>query len=109
MVDAGQRFGPGGRQPLPHADPNEEAAGQPGTSRDRDQVDVVRLGARAFQREVEKLRQALQVVARGELGDDPAEFLVELHLRVDDVGEDAAAVFHEGDGCFVAACFNAKG
>src|SRR5260370_3666759 len=54
------------------------------------------------------MRQALEVIAGRELRYHAAELLVQVDLRVDDVGEDAAAVFHDGDGRFVAAGFDAE-
>src|SRR5258708_16726046 len=53
--------------------------------------------------------QALEVIAGRELRYHAAEFPVQVDLRVDDVGEDAAAVLHDGDGRFVAAGFDAQG
>jgi len=48
------------------------------------------------------------VVARRQLGDDAAEVLVQVHLRVDDVRHDAPAVLDQGDGSFVARRFDAE-
>ncbi len=54
------------------------------------------------------MRQALEVVAGRELRDHAAELLVQVNLRMDDVGEDAATVLNDGDRGFVAAGFDAE-
>jgi hypothetical protein len=41
--------------------------------------------------------QALEVVARGQLGDDPTEVFVQVDLRMDDVGQDPAATLNQRD------------
>ena len=58
--------------------------------------------------QVEEAGQALEVVARGQLGDDAAEVPVQVDLGVDDVGQDLAAVLHDRDGGFVAGGFDAQ-
>src|SRR5258708_36933133 len=55
------------------------------------------------------MRQPLEVIARGQLGDDPAEFLVQLDLGVDDVAEDPATTVHDRDRSFVAAGLDPEG
>ncbi len=90
MVDARQRRRPRGCQALAHSHADQEAAHQSRSARHREQVDVTRFDACRLDRHVEQLRQALQVVARRELGHDSAEPLVHVDLRVDHVAEDAA-------------------
>ena len=54
------------------------------------------------------MRKPLQVVAGGQLGNDAAELAVQVDLRVDDVGEDAAAIFDQRDRGLVARGFDAE-
>ena len=72
------------------------------------EADVIRARAGLLEGKVEEARQALEVVARGEFRDDAAEVLVQVHLRVDDVRHDAAAVLDQRDGGFVTRCFDAE-
>jgi hypothetical protein len=48
------------------------------------------------------------VVARGKLGNDPTEVLVQIDLRVDEVGQDPPSAFYQGNRGLVAACFNTQ-
>jgi hypothetical protein len=52
--------------------------------------------------------QPFEVVASGQLGDDPAEVLVQIDLRMDDVGQDFAAIFDKSDGRFIARRFDSE-
>ena len=49
-----------------------------------------------------------QVFARGEFRNHSAVFRMSFHLRRDDGGEDAGAVFHHGRGGLVARGFDAQ-
>jgi hypothetical protein len=97
MIDAGERLRPGGGQALPHTDPDEQTAGQAGTARDGDEVEVGGFRAGLPKGYVEQMREALEVVAGGQLRHDAAELFVKLDLGVDDVGEDAAPVSYYRD------------
>jgi hypothetical protein len=108
VVDAGQRLGPGRRQTLPDPDSDQETTGETWTSGHGDEVEVCGLNAGAVQCEVEKMREAFEVVPRRQLGDHTAELLVQLDLGVDDVGEDFATILDYRDGSLVAACFDAQ-
>src|SRR6266849_6984292 len=108
MVDAGDRARPRRAQTFCHAHPDQQTAGEARTARDGYQADVIGARARAVERQVEQPRQTLQMVPRRELGDDSAEVLVQLHLRVDHVGQDAPAVFNQSDRGFVAAGFDSE-
>jgi len=52
--------------------------------------------------------QAFEVVASRELGNDSAEVLVQLDLRVDDVGQNPPAALYQGDRRLVAAGFDSE-
>jgi hypothetical protein len=54
------------------------------------------------------MRQSLEVVASGKLGNYPAEVLVQIDLRVDEVGQDPPSAFYQGNRGLVAACFNTQ-
>jgi len=54
------------------------------------------------------MRQSLQVVARGKLGNDPTEVLVQIDLRVDYVGQDTPPTLYQGNRCLVAAGFDSE-
>jgi hypothetical protein len=49
------------------------------------------------------------MVSRGQLGDDAAELLVQVDLRVDDIRQDAAAVLDDCDRRLVAAGLDPEG
>jgi hypothetical protein len=55
------------------------------------------------------VRQSLEVVARSQLGHDAAELLVQVDLGVDDVRQNAPAIFDDCDRRFVAAGLYAEG
>ncbi|TMF94744.1 MAG: methyltransferase domain-containing protein [Chloroflexi bacterium] len=76
---------------------------------DGDEVEVRGLDRGLLEGEVEEAGQSLEVVAGRELGHDAAEVLVQVHLGVDDVGQDLAAVLDNRDRGLVAACFDAEG
>jgi hypothetical protein len=109
VIDACQRFRPGRGQAFPHADAHEQTTGQARSSRDRDQVEIRRLGACAVHSQLNELGQPLEMVSRGQLGDDAAELLVQVDLRVDDIRQDAAAVLYDCNRRLVAAGLNAEG
>lgn len=53
--------------------------------------------------------QPLEVVAGGQLGDDPTEPFVQVDLGVDDIRQDPPAVLDDCDRRFIAACLDAEG
>jgi hypothetical protein len=108
VIDAGERLGPGGGQALPHADADQEASCKPGASRHGDQVEVRGFRDRASHREVDEVRESLEVVAGRELGDHAAEFFVQVDLGVDDVRQHPTPILDDCDGRLVAACFDAQ-
>ena len=108
VIDPADGPGPRGSESLRNAHPDQEAAREAGASRNRDQVDVVPVLAGRLECQFEQLRQPLQVVAGRELRDDAAEILVQVDLRVDDVGQDAAAIFNQCDRGFVARRFDSE-
>ena len=59
------------------------------------------------QRRLDHRHRQVEVVARGDLGNDPAEFRMRLVLRRDDVGEDSAAV-DDGRAGVVAGSLNSE-
>jgi len=61
-----------------------------------------------LQRHIQETRQALEVVARRQLGDHAPKLLVQVHLGVDDVGEDLATALDDRDRSFVAGRFDAQ-
>src|SRR5260370_18376013 len=89
--------------------PHQQAADQPWTAGNREQIDVRRLDARLLEREVQQMWQPLEVIARGQLRDDAAEFPVQVDLGVDDVAENPATSVHNSDRSFVAAGFDSDG
>ena len=56
--------------------PDQQRADQPGAAGDRERVDVGEADARVGEGGVDDGIDQLEVVARGDLGDDPAEALV---------------------------------
>jgi hypothetical protein len=54
------------------------------------------------------MRQSLEVVTRGKLGNDPTEVLVQIDLRVDDVGQDPPSAVYQGNRGLVAASFDSE-
>jgi hypothetical protein len=80
VVDTGELGRPRRRQTLGDPGPDQQAAGQPGTSGDGDQVDVGGFGRGAFEGQVKQVWEALEMIARGQLGDDAAEARVQVDL-----------------------------
>ena len=108
VIDARQGFGPRGGQALPDADAHQQASDEARATRHREEVDVVRRGARILKRQLEEARQSLEMVPRGELRHDTTELFVQGDLGMDDVGQDLAAVLDHRDRGLVAACLNAQ-
>ena len=52
--------------------------------------------------------EGFKVSAGGDFRDDAAEFGVEVDLRGDDIGEDVAAIAHDGGGGFITGGFDAE-
>ena len=97
MIHAREWARPRRAQSLRYADTDKQATGEAGSARYRDQTDVVRARIRTLESEVEQMGQALEVIARGQLGDDPTEVFVQVDLRVDDVGQDLASTLNQRD------------
>ena len=108
MIHAREWARPRRAQSLRYADTDKQATGEAGSARYRDQTDVVRARIRTLESEVEQMGQALEVVARGQLGDDPTEVFVQVDLRMDDVGQDPAATLNQRDRSLVAAGFDSE-
>ena len=94
-MDPGQRLG--------EVDPDQERAGQPGSVRDGDPVDVAPASPGVGQRGVQDGHDPAQMGPRGHLGHDPAGGRVQGDLAGDDVRVDPAAALDEGDPGLVAA------
>ena len=91
VVDRDQRQPPRRGDRLGGADPDQQRADQARAGGHRDRLDLVERGAGLGQRRLDHRHRQLEVVARGDLGDDAAEVRVRLGLRGDHVGEDRAA------------------
>ena len=98
VVDRDQRLAVRRGQRLGRAQPDQQRADQPGALGDRDLVDLGEAGARLLERGGHHRVDQLEVVARGDLGDDSAVALVERSLGGDDVGEDPRPVDDGGAG-----------
>ena len=95
MVDRDERQPPRPGQGLGGRDPDEQGADEAWSLRDTDAIDLAQLGARLLEGPPDRRQQQLQVVARGDLGDDAAVARVELGLRRDDIGEQPSVVGDE--------------
>ena len=91
VIDRDQRQAAGGGDRLRGRDADQEGADQPRPDRDRDRLDLVERHPGLLQRGADDRRRQLQVMARGDLGDDAAEARVGGGLRGDHVGEDPPA------------------
>ena len=109
VVDTGQLGRPRRRQTLGDPGPDQQAAGQPRTSGDGDQVDVGGFGGGAFEGQVEQVREALEVIAGGQLGDDASKTRVQVDLRMDDVREDMPSALDQGDRGLVTGGLDPEG
>ena len=89
-----------------HAHQQRADETRPGGHRHR--VDLAEPDARDGQRLLEQRVQRLDVRARRDLGHDPAEPLVQVHLRGDQVGTQLEPVFHHRDGGLVARRLDAE-
>jgi hypothetical protein len=97
MIHARERARPRRAETLRNADTHEQATGEAGSARDCDQTNIVWPRVCTLESEVKQIGEALEVVARGKLGDDPTEVFVQVDLRMDDVGHDRAATLHQRD------------
>ena len=85
-----------------------QCAEQAGAGGVGDELDVLQGLAGALQGLLQDERQAAQVVARGEFGDNAAVLAVQFDLGIDFVGEDAVGFAVECDGGFIAGGFDGK-
>ena len=103
VVDRHERQAPRGGDRLRGREPDEQGADQAGPAGHRHRVDVVEPGPRALQRVGRDRVHKLEVVARGDLRDDPAVAGVQQALRRDRIRADLAAVRHDRGARVVAA------
>ena len=102
VVDGRERQPAGGGERLGGGDADEQRADQAGALGHGDRLDVVQRRARLLQRVVDDHVDQLEVVARGVLGHDAAEAVVD-PLGGDDAGADLAVAGHDGGAGVVAA------
>ena len=98
VIDRHQRLAVCRRQRLRRAQPDQQRADQPWALGDRDLVDLGEARAGLLERGGHHAVDQLQVVARGDLGDDSAVALVERSLGGDHVREDPRPVDDGGAG-----------
>ena len=98
VVDRDQRQAPRRGQRLRRAHPDQEGPDQARARGHGDGLDVLERGIRLGQGVFDNRNRELEVMARGDLGDDAAEARVRLGLRGDRVGENPAAVQNRGAG-----------
>jgi hypothetical protein len=108
VVHPSHRSRPGCGQAFGEADPHQQAAREARTAGDGDEVQVVTADAGTLKAQIKEVWQAFEVVSGGELGHHAPELGVQVHLRMDDVGEDTPAADYHRDGCLVAAGLDSK-
>ena len=101
VVDAVQRLVERERERLGGGRTDGERADEARAGRDRDRVDLVERDVGGGQRALDRRHHGLEVGARGDLGDDPAEPRVLVHRAGDGVDQQVVAA-HEGDAGLVA-------
>ena len=89
MIDRKQRLAGGERDRLGRGQADEDAADEAGAGGRGDRVDVGEAEARLAKRRGDDAVERLDMGARGDLGDDPAEGGMVGDLREHDVGQDA--------------------
>ena len=89
-------------------DADEERADEAGALSDGDGVEIGERDFRLLERFADDRDDLAEMFAGGELGDDAAVFAMDVDLRGDDAGENAAAVGDDGCGGFVAGRFDAE-
>jgi hypothetical protein len=107
MVHADEWLARSPSDPLCSLQSDEERTDQPGPMGDGDAVDVRDRHSSLRESRPNDGADASQMIARGQLGNDASVGCVKLDLRVDDIGQDAAAVVHDRSGGFVTRRFNA--
>ena len=98
VIDPDQRQPVRGGQRLCRAHADQQRPDQPGGRRDRDGVKIGKLSPGVREGPVDHGVDELEVVARGDLGDDASVALVEGGLRGNEVGENPGAVEDRGAG-----------
>ena len=88
--------------------PDEKRSGKPGPLGVGDAPDVRQRQARSFQNLSSQGEEPPDLVARRKLGHDAAVSRVHCDLRVESVGEKAAARVVERDAGFIARSFDAE-
>jgi len=89
-----------------HAD--DEGAGEAGALGDGDGVDFSESDFCLVERFAHDWDDFAEMLARGQFGNNAAVFAVDVDLRGDDAGEDAAAVGDDSGGGFVTGGFDAE-
>ena len=119
MVDGQERLVVGEGQRLGGHDAHQHAADQAGAAGGRDAVEIAEAQARLGQGLHHQPVEPFEMGAGGDFRHHAAEAAMLGQLAVDDIGQDATARtiregtafgrrFDDGDGRFVAACFDAQ-
>jgi hypothetical protein len=102
MMDRDQGDLAGEAEGLGVCDTDKERTDKAGAGGDRDGRKTAKRNARLLQSLVNNRADSAQVFARGELGNDPAILCVNVELGSDDARANAATIFDNGGGGFVA-------
>ena len=108
VMDADGRQSPGEGQRPRERGARQQRADQARADGVRHAIEFICAGTGFGQGPLDQRQQALHMVARGQFRDHPAIGLVQIHLGVQHMRQQAAAVIEDGDGRFVAGGFEGE-
>jgi hypothetical protein len=108
VVDADERLAERVSHRLGVGQPDEQRADEARPLRHGHAVNLLPADARALERLRDHQADLVEVLARGDLGHDPAVLLVQVNLRRDDRREHLPPVAHDGRGRLVARAFDSE-
>ena len=108
MIDGDERLPKCEGENFAVREADEESAGEAGTLRDGDSVEIGEGDVGLVECFANDGNDFAEMFAGGKLGNDAAEFAVNVNLRGDDAREDAASTGDDGGGRFVAGGFDAQ-
>jgi hypothetical protein len=102
VMDGNERDLAGEAEGFSVCDTDKQRSNKSRAGRDRDGGEIAERNARLLESLADHRHNGAQVFTRGELGNDPAIFCVNVELRGDDARANLAALLDNGGGGFIA-------